>query len=385
MDQRTMALKKKDILFLVLVIVLSLSLGACKEKIKPGQSQVRRPEIKGVTIATVAPSKVQSFYETSGTVRAKVTSVLASRVFGTVTEVHVKEGDRVRPGELLVSIDDRDGSARVKAAESARSEALKAKEAAEKQSSLADITYKRYANLHEEKVVTGQEFDQVGTQRKVANLELERASLAAKRSEALLEEAKVVSGFTRVRAPFSGLVTAKKVERGSMAVPGTVLVTLEDVSHFKVEAYVDERLSPTLRKGQSIEIRLGEAKERVPAVITRVVPSVDPASRTFTIEAELQGSTLRSGLYAKVFIPDGSRDAIVVPLAAIVEKGQLTGVYTVDEKGVVAYRLIRTGKAGAGGVEVLSGLAGGERIIVPGADKAVDGGIVTDRQREARQ
>jgi RND family efflux transporter MFP subunit len=362
-----------------MVLMLVVSLPGCKDRIKPGQTGVKRPEIKGVAVMRVVPSVVESVYETSGAVKAKATSTLASRVFGTVAATYVKEGDPVHSGDILLAIDDHDVLQRVQAAESGYNEALKAREAAKKQSDLADITSRRYGNLYKEKVVSGQEFDQIETQRNIANLDLERASLATGRAKALLEEARVHHGFTKIRAPFSGLVTSKKTEQGAMAVPGLPLITVEDTSRFKIEAYVDERLSEKIKKGTPISIRFDPTGGSVPAVITRIVPAIDPATRTFAIEAELKGPSLKSGLYGKVLIPDGKREATLVPRSAVVEKGQLTGVYAVDANGVINYRLIRTGKTFDGRVEALSGLNAGDRIVVGGIEKAVDGGLIRDQ------
>jgi RND family efflux transporter MFP subunit len=327
----------------------------------------------------MSPCKVEAVYETSGTVRAGVTSNLASRVFGTVTKVHVKEGDRVRAGDILAAIDNRDARQRMNAAEAGFNEASKAREAAATQSGLADITSRRYANLYKEKVVSQQEFDQIEAQKNVAALELERAALAAGRAKALLEEARVHFGFTEIRAPFAGIVTAKKIEQGAMATPGMHLFTVEDTSGFKIDAPVDERLSGRLNPGLPVKIRFEATGETAAGTITKVVPAIDPATRSFIVEAALKDKALRSGQYAKVLIPEGTKEVLLVPATSIVEKGRLTGVYAVDDKGVVNYRLIRKGAVFEGGVEVLSGVRGGDRIIVGGVEKAVDGGIVKDR------
>jgi RND family efflux transporter MFP subunit len=362
-----------------IALFLVFLLPGCKGKVGPGQVEAKRPEVKGVAVATLSPSTVDAVYETSGTVRAGITSSLASRVFGTVTKVYVKEGDAVRAGDILLTIDDRDARQRMNGAEAALNEASKAREAAATQSGLADITSRRYGNLFKEKVVSEQEFDQIEAQKNVAKLELERATLAVGRAKALLEETRVHLGFTEIRAPFSGTITAKRVEQGAMASPGMPLVTVEDTSSFKIEVYVDERLSGKLKPGSPVMIRLDATGETVPGTITKVVPAVDPATRSFAIEAGLKGKTFRSGVYARILIPEGTKQVILVPRSSVVEKGRLTGVYAVDEKGVVNYRLIRKGTAFSDGMEVLSGLKSGDRIIVGGMDKAVDGGILKDR------
>ncbi len=110
--------------------------------------------------------------------------------------------------------------------------------------------------------------------------------------------------------------------------------------------------------------------------VAQILPTVDQQSRTFIVKVSLSGPGLKTGLYAKIKIPQGTKEVIRVPQTAIVEKGQLTGVYTVDSQGVVSYRLVRTGKEYDGNLEILSGLKPKDRIIVKGAEKAVDGGIL---------
>ncbi len=159
---------------------------------------------------------------------------------GTVTSVRVKEGDKVAAGDILMTIDNRDTAQRVAATEAAFNEAQSAREAAGEQRSLAEVTFKRYKNLYDEKVISRQEFDQIEVRKKVADADFNRASQAVERAKANLEEARVYHGFTQVRAPISGIVTEKKIETGSMATPGMPLYTIEDTSQFKIEAALDE-------------------------------------------------------------------------------------------------------------------------------------------------
>lgn len=351
----------KRLLSITVIAILLLSAG-CKDKVKPGTAGVKRQAVTGVTLAEVHPTQVDEYYETSGTVRAKTISVIASRVMGTVTSVKVKEGDRVHAGQALMTIDDRDVAQRVKAAE-------KAVEAAKQHKSLSDITYRRYKNLHDEKAISQQEIDQIETQKKVSDMEYERA-------KAMLAEAQIYHGFTRISAPTSGVVTEKKIELGSMAVPGIPILTVEDNSYFRIEANVDERLSGKLKIGMPVDVIIDSIGQEAKGRITEIIPAVDPMSRTFLIKIALKMPSLKTGLYGKVLIPEGKREAILVPQKAIVEKGQLVGVYVVDDKGVITYRLIKAGKKYGEQIEVLSGLSGGEKIIVDGVEKAVDGGII---------
>lgn len=362
-------------LVLILGIVMLFMFLACKGG-KSDKARGERPEIKDVTITGVAPVVSDSFYETSGTVKAKSVGILASKTMGTVVSIKVKEGDRVKANDVLMTLDDRDAVQRVKSAEAAYRESLKAREAAEKNRNLAEVTFKRYSRLYEEQVISQQEFDQMETQTKMAQLDYERIAGSVERAQAGLDEAKVYLGFTRIAAPFAGVVTEKRIDTGSMASPGVPLLVIEDTSQYKIEAPVDERLLSRIKSGTPAFITLDTTGEKIAGRITKIVSSVDPSTRTFRVEIDIKGPSLKTGLYGKVAIPDGTREIISVPNKAVVEKGQLTGVYTVDNEGIVSYRLVKKGRTSEGKAEILSGLKTGDRIITEGVEKAVDGGIV---------
>jgi RND family efflux transporter MFP subunit len=346
---------------LAALIFLTL-LAGCGDRVGPGTAEVKRPAITGVTLTIVQPSKISDDYETSGTVKAKVSSNIASRVMGTVTAVHVRAGERVKAGQLLATIDDRDAAQKVRAAEQAY-------EASKQSRSMADLTYQRYKKLHDEKALARQEIDQIETQKKVADAQYEQA-------KAGLEEARVWQGFARVTAPAAGVVTDKRVDPGSMAMQGMPLFTIESDGGFQVEVAVDEALSGKLHVGDNAAVAIDTIGLHTTGKIIDVVPAVDPATRTFIVKIALADKGLKSGFFARVRLSRGEREALLVPKGAIVEKGQLTGLYAVDPQGIVTYRLIRTGKAREGGIEVLSGLNAGDRIITAGLEKAIDGGQI---------
>jgi len=362
-------------LSLLLGVVMLFVFSACKGD-KSAKDKGKRPEIKGLTITEITPIVSDSFYETSGTVKAKSVGIVASKTMGTVTSIRVKEGDKVKANDILMVLDDRDAAQRVKVADASLRETLKAHETAEKNKQLAEVTFKRYSRLYEEQVISRQEFDQMETQAKVAQLEYERMAGSVDRAQAGLDEAKVFLGFTRIVAPFAGVVTEKKIDAGSMASPGIPLLVIEDTSQYKIEASVDERLLARVKPGMPALVTLDANGERIEGRITKIISSVDPATRTFRIEIDVKGASLKTGFYGKVAIPDGTREMILVPVKAVVEKGQLTGVYAVDSEGVVSYRLVKKGKVSDGKTEILSGLKTGDRIITEGVERAVDGGIV---------
>ncbi|MFZ1980367.1 MAG: efflux RND transporter periplasmic adaptor subunit [Smithella sp.] len=321
-----------------------------------------RPEITGVTVSPVALSTVDDIYETTGTIKANTTSVVASRMMGVVTSVSVKEGDAVKAGQVLLVIDDRDAAQRVRASGMSVESARQNKDLAEK-------TWQRYKNLYNENALSRQEMDQVETQKKVADAEYERI-------KAMDDESKTYMSFTRITAPINGRVTEKRIDVGSMATPGMPLLVLEGGGSSYIEASIDAGLGTKIKKGMPVEVEVETLDRPLGGKIRDVFPSVDPLSRTFIVKVAIGNTGIRNGLFARLRIPVGKRNAIVVPEKAIVQKGQLIGVYALDSQGIVTYRLIRKGNSFSGGTEILSGLRVNDKIIIDGVEHVVDGGVI---------
>jgi RND family efflux transporter MFP subunit len=295
-------------------------------------------------------------------------------------------------GQVLLSIDDRDFRERLNQAEQAYEEAVRALESARQNKRLADITYERYRRLYEEKALTQQELDQIETQKELARLDLERAEAMVRRAKAGLEEARIMYGYTKVTSPINGVVTEKKVEIGTMVMPGAPLFTVEDTENFRLEVYLDERFSGKVRAGQKVPVYIESRSQALEGRISEIVPAVDPLTRSFLVKIDLTVTSppkgkgipeLRSGLYGKARFTTGKKTGLLVPEAAVVKKGQLTGLYVVDQKGYISYRIVRTGASypEKSSVEVLSGLNPGERIITEGIEKVIEGGVVKEAIR----
>lgn len=347
-------------------IMISIIMAGCSGKDEKGE--IIRPVVSDVTVMSVIPTEVDESFEAAGTVKSDLTSIIASRVMGTVTSLKVREGDRVESGQLLMTIDDREATERAKAASMAV-------EAAKQSRDLAKKTWRRHRNLFEQKALSHQEMDQFNAQYQVARAEYSKA-------KAMADEAATYLDFTRITAPVSGRVTGKKIDVGSMAAPGAPLLTIEGDSKMYVETAVDESLTSLIRTGMPAHITVDSLGKSIPGSVREIVPAVDPHSRTFTVKVSLEDEDLRSGFFTRVRIPLRKRSTILVPDSAVVTRGQLTGVYVVDRQGVITYRLIRTGKHFANGTEVLSGLSGRERIIAGNAERAIDGGIIASGAKQ---
>lgn len=362
--------------------------------------------VTGVKLETAALAQLEDFYEATGTVKSRTTTTLSARTMGTVVALRVHEGDRVSAGQTVVEIDNRDAAAQLQKAQAGLLEAQAAqteveqssngaqaaKAAAEANKRLAQATFNRYQTLLERKSVSAQEFDEVKAKLQIAEAEVERADkmlqmIAAKKAQvraridqarADITNAQVYAGYARITSPITGIVIAKTVEVGSTATPGAPLLTIEDSTRYRLEAAVEESQLRRIRLRDAARVQidaLGNAE--FDATVGEIMPSADPASRSYTVKLDLPPqSLLRSGMYGTARFASGQRQALLIPQAALVQRGQLTGVFVIDKENVARLRLVKTGKTVGGQVELLSGLQEGERFVTEGAAKLNDGNRV---------
>lgn len=356
-----------------------LLLSGCGEKIRPGEEKAERPVVTGVAIEEVTPVEVTEYYETTGTVRAVNTSLVAAKIMGEVKEIKVKASERVRRGAPLIEIYSPEIEARYEAAEQALGEAEESLEMASAQLKLAEKTYARFKSLYEEKAVSGQEFDEISTEREVAALQHELAKKSLKRAEAMLNEAKAFREFSVIRSPINGIVAEKMIDAGSMTSPGVPLLMIEEPM-YRVEVPVDEGMLSSIETGTPVKVRIDALNIDASGKVGEIVRRIESLSRTFIVKIDLDENirSLRGGFYAKVEFPVGKISKLFVPMDAVVTRGELKGVYTVDLDNVITFRMLNTGREKEGMAEVLSGVNSGDRIIVRGLDKAVDGGKVSN-------
>jgi RND family efflux transporter MFP subunit len=238
--------------------------------------------------------------------------------------------------------------------------------------------------LLDEKVVTRQEFDEVEARRTVAAQEHERAlrklaqadgRVAQARGQA--EAARAALAWSKVTAPFSGVIVEKRADPGSMAVPGVPLFLLEDPGRHRIEADVSEAYLPLLKVGTPVRVLLDAAPDReIPAAVTEVVPAVDPATRTFPVKVDLPPGTARSGQSGRVRFTAGAEAALAVPRRAVLRSGGSDWVFVLSPDNVARLSPVTLGASSGDRVEVLSGLSAGARVAVSPVDRLADGARV---------
>jgi RND family efflux transporter MFP subunit len=351
---------------LVLLAVFSLA-GCSSEQSRTAPS----PEtVRNIPVFAVQQAAVPDLLEAVGTVHAAQTSELASQMMGNILEVRVHEGDRVQRGQVLAVIDDSQPRAAVDRAIAADSAAHQQVVGAESDLALAESTLRRYQNLYEKKSVSPQEFDEVKARQQAALAHHDMAKAGQAQAQAALSQARTSLDYARIRAPFDGVVTEKKTDSGTLALPGMPLFTVEDVRHFRLEATVNESDLRYVRSGVQVSVAIDALDNAgLQGKVVQIVPAVDPASRTFLVKIELPtDARLRSGLFGRAQFSRGERQALLIPRSALVERGQLQGVFVLDQNRVANLRYITLGKPSGAEVEVLAGLQDGERLVTnPGA------------------
>ena len=374
------------------LIPTTLWLAGCSESPREVTSSKTPPV--AVSVVPVAEQPWPSIYEATGTVRARTSAVIAAKLLSYVREVKVQAGDRVREGQLLVTLDARDLDVNSRRAEAALDEvrssvpeADSAVAGAKANLDLAQATFKRMQELWNKKSISNQEFDEASAKLKAAEAAYQmararRAQLDAQaaRVQQDVRSTEVARSYAEITAPFAGVVTAKSVDPGVMAVPGAPLLTIEREGAYRLEASVEESRVTAIRVGQPVSVTLHGVDRRLDARVSEIVPAVDAASRSYTVKIDLPSlPTLRSGAFGRASFSLGSRSPLTIPTGAVTARGQLQSV-VVAENGVAHTRLITAGQQSKDQVEVLSGLTAGEMVIFPVPPGLADGAAVEVRR-----
>jgi len=353
------------------IAVLGATLGGTIGCSESHRVQAIAPEtVSNVAVITAESTKVPDWLQVVGTVRAAQTSQVASQLMGTIVEIRAHEGDRVEQGQVMALLDDAQPRTAVEQATAAVAAAGKEAAATDSDFGLAEATLKRYQQLYEKKSASPQEFDEIKARYQSAEARRDMALAEQTRARAALNQTQTSLSYTQIRAPFGGVVSEKKADAGTLATPGMPLFTIEDTRSYRLEAAVDESEIRFARLGQSVSVTfdmLGNGT--LAGKVAQIIPAADPASRSVLVKVELPADKrLRSGLFGRVRFSRGERAAILIPRVAVVERGQLRGVYVVGGDGIVGLRYITLGEPVENRIEVLSGLDRGEKLVaVPGA------------------
>ena len=306
--------------------------------------ELRTAEASATQSELVFPAKVESNSQAN----------LSTIVMGTVTSAPVTVGDRVQKGDLLVRIKDDQIRAQQSQIEANMVQAKANLENTEK-------NYNRIKNLYAEESATSKELDDISTMYEIAKANLEAL-------EGRLNEVNEMLSYTVIRAPFAGIVSSKYVSEGDMASPGHPLISVADPGSIKITATVAENQISRLEEGSTVTVSVSSAGvSNVPARLSAISQAGDPMSRQFSIEAVIDDAVviekLKVGMFAQIGINMDQTESLYIPADAIVERGQLTGIYTISDNNRAVLRWVRLGDKSGEFVEVLTGLKPGEQYV----------------------
>lgn len=330
-----------------LVLLLAV-LAGCGEKVTASAM----PGLPPMTIssATAAYLDHGAIEVLPGTVKAATAATLMARVPGLIGSIAATPGTQVATGTVLVELD-----ALEIAAKRDQAKAIAAQAAAD---------FERARNLFDKAVLTKAEFD--------------AAQARAAGTAAAAAEAEVMVGYTRLKAPFAGVVVRKHAEVGDLLAPGRPVIDLEDPASLRLEVEIPESLAAGVAVGTRLRVQVGDLDQ--PATVAEVTPASDPVSRSVLVKLALPAEArgLRSGQFGRVSLPVGGDRLLAVPAAAVLRRGQLDLVFVLAD-GRARLRLVRLGGAEGDLVAVRAGLSAGEMVAVSGLETLADGQPVTLR------
>lgn len=353
---------KKTIAILTLSTFAFLSCGKEKQAVTNNEPAI------AVQLSAVGATNNGQFVTASGKIEAENSANLSTRMMGYVTKVHVKVGQHVTAGQLLVSINSSDLQAKKAQVEAAVLQATAGYNNAKKD-------YDRFANLFKQQSASQKELDDMTARYEMAKAGLEGA-------KQMRNEVQAQFSYSNITAPFSGEVTNTFVKEGDMANPGMPLVSVEGASRLQVTAMVAESDINNIHKGMPVTVLVKSTNTTMNGEVAELSLSAKNTGGQYLVKINLAktSSKILSGMFVNVQFPIQNKmqstektTAVLVPQSALVHQGQLTGIYTVGTGNVAILRWLRIGKVMGDQVEVLSGLSTNEQYIVSAEGKLFNG------------
>ncbi len=372
-----------------------------------------------VATQTINERAVAGTQTLTGTVEPVEVVTTTSRVVGQIISLPVKEGDRVKKGQVLAKIDVKDLDAQQNQSTAAITQAIAGENQvlaqlnqaqaqlrnsiAEKQSvqvelTDAQLTQKRRMMLQKEGAIGQDSLDAANTQVAVLKSQLQQATSGIAQAQAGIARSQAAQAQARaqvkqaeasksqvaanlnygiVTAPFNGVVTRKHTEVGAMAGTGQPIVTMENTSRQRFSVDVPESSLSQVKRGDLVAIRIDSIDQVINGTVDRLNPAANANSHSFNVKIALPStSTLMSGMFGRLMISGTPRKGIRIPSSALIRRGQLEGVYVMSNNQAIL-RWIKTGKTQNDIVEIVSGLESGDRIITSNLSQLKDGQLVS--------
>jgi RND family efflux transporter MFP subunit len=331
-------------IFLCCMAVLSAGTNGFSEENKQPP-----PAAISAHVLTVRETTTQPQVELVATIQPVLQATVAAKVTGTITELPVVLGSRVKRGDLLIKISADEISARVMQARAQLDQARR--------------NHSREKKLLKKNATTAETVKSMQDMLAVA--------------EATFREAKTMLGYTTITAPFDGIITKKLVNSGDLATPGTPLLQLENDTNLQAVTAVPESLVSQMQTGDELEVQVPSAHLTTAGKIAEIAPAADPLSRTSQVKIDIRHApALRTGQFARIALPVDQATTLLIPKSAVVPFGQMDKVFVLED-GKAQLRLVRTGATTDDQIEILAGIRPGDQIIIDNNTLLVNGQPVT--------
>jgi RND family efflux transporter MFP subunit len=294
-------------------------------------------------------------------------------MLGFVTKVHVKVGQKVSAGQLLVSINNTDLQAKKAQVDASILQATAGYNNAKKD-------FERFTALFNQQSASQKELDDMTSRYEIAKAALEGA-------KQMRNEVMAQFSYSNIIAPFSGEVTNTFVKEGDIANPGIPLLSIEGASRMQVTTMVSESDITSIKSGIKAKVLVKSTNEELTGTVTEVSGSAKNTGGQYLVKINLSNARneVLSGMFVNVQFPTTNNpqvkksqsNKVVVPQSALVQQGQLTGIYTIGNKNTAILRWLRIGKTFDNEVEVLSGLSVNEQYIVSAEGKLYNGAKIS--------
>ncbi len=351
---------------LILILTGGLLLSGCDKKTAGETPEPVARNVK-LQVMTARPGRMAITVSTPGSVVAEQQAQIASRIMGFIRKINVHIGQHVSAGQQLLTIDPADIQGQVD---------LSQANVAQAEAAFADARndYQRFGELYREQAIPKAQWDKVRLQYELARQQEVAAKVGQVTAGAQMR-------YATLKAPFAGIVTQKLAYAGDLAAPGKPLLILENPEKLEVQTQVSPDVYAHLQLGTPVGLHIDHPDSWITGTVSRLVAASDPVTHTYPVKIAVpSGQPLQSGMYVQVIFTVGHNAGLQVPAGALLERAGITGVFVVDNRDIVHYRMVRRGDSANGLTEILAGLNPGERVVVsPPADlQSGDKAIVTE-------
>ena len=325
-----------------------------------------------VKVAKIKTKSMVDVITATGKVQAKNSADISTRVMGFIEKIHVNIGDEVKENQTLITVNNRDLKAKLGQVEA---NIIKA-EAAFKN---AEKDYNRFKKLYEQQSASEKELDNMTTNYKVAKANL-------KSLKEVRKEVKSQFDYANIKAPFSGIITSKNIKIGDITTPGLPLLTIENNKKLEVVVLVAESDITKIKKGEIVTVTIKSIEKRLVGKVSEISLSSKNTGSQYLVKISLKElpHNVLSGMFAQVEFPIDETSItthkILIPKKAIINQGELTGVYTISETNKALLRWVRLGKTYNDQIEVISGMSNSETYIISSEGRLFNGVSVTIKQ-----